>query len=144
MKKVFNKTVGLLIVLLLVSLATLTTLWPSFAIYYHLHELNRLQNASDSVTPEGFGIDYTLNEQAKHRDWLTTMGVFFTKKYKLERRSTRRESRANLVDAIIRTFPENHFWMLSDDNTLEVWDFACRQSEWDALVEDCDVASCDE
>ena len=102
---------------------------------YHLHQLDRLNRQGLKVTNGGYAIDDTREEAAVHRDRLTELGVFFTKEYELSSLSLTRAERKRLIFELERSFPENRYWELRNDDVLQVWDYAERELSWDRFID---------
>ena len=111
-----------------------TILIPQFEVAYRLRKLESLWSSLPRTSEDGFAIDDTMTEQFRHRDRLVDLGVFFNKTYSPDPQSIALEPHRQLFDALVKAFPDNHLWMLSLDNTLEVWDLKENEADWDLFA----------
>ncbi len=144
-RKFFNLTRslvagGFILGLCLLCFYVSATLIPQFESLYRVHRLEKLWSSKPNITAEGFAIDETMSEQFKHRDRLVALGVFFNKTYSPDPQSITLQSHESLVRALTKSFPDNHLWMLSLNNTLEVWDFKEKEGDWDRFAQGHNLA----
>jgi hypothetical protein len=126
---------GFIVVLCLSLFFISTKVIPEFETLYRLRRLESLWNSLPSISEDGFAIDDTMSEQFRHRDRLVDLGVFFNKTYSPDPQSIAFEPHGQLFDALVKAFPDNHLWMLSLDNTLEVWDLKENEADWDLFAQ---------
>jgi hypothetical protein len=107
---------------------------PEFEASYRLRKLESLRSSLPRISEDGFAIDDTMTEQVRHRDRLVDLGLFFHKTYSPDPQSIAPEPHGQLFDALVKAFPDNHLWMLSLGNTLEVWDLKKNEADWDAFA----------
>lgn len=107
--------------------------------YLHIYALRRIQRSATSVSGS-LEIDTKLDDSIFHRDRLVQRGVYFYKVYRFDRLSVSSDTHVWLFKSICSAFPDNHLWMLSTENVLEVWDFKAREADWDQFVLHHDVS----
>lgn len=108
--------------------------WTTGEASYHIRELKRLAEEELDVH-SGYAIDDSVDKARFHRDRLASLGVMFTKSYKLKSDVDSTGFHRQLAKKLMSQSPKGGYWELTMGNALFVWDLAEKEHHWDSFVE---------